>query len=64
MFLSVLMLQVELTGNSIFEYIHPADHDEMSAVLSLHQASVPASPLLLHGESLISNDSLLRNIEF
>ncbi|KAI5107541.1 single-minded-like 1-A, partial [Silurus meridionalis] len=21
--------QVELTGNSIYEYIHPADHDEM-----------------------------------
>ncbi|XP_056323583.1 single-minded homolog 2 [Danio aesculapii] len=29
--------QVELTGNSIFEYIHPSDHDEMSAVLSTHQ---------------------------
>uniref|UniRef100_A0A3Q4GXK9 Neuronal PAS domain protein 1 n=1 Tax=Neolamprologus brichardi TaxID=32507 RepID=A0A3Q4GXK9_NEOBR len=27
--------QVELTGNSIFEYIHPSDHDEMTAVLSL-----------------------------
>jgi hypothetical protein len=21
--------QVELTGNSIYEYIHPLDHDEM-----------------------------------
>ncbi|XP_008278307.1 single-minded homolog 2 [Stegastes partitus] len=29
--------QVELTGNSIFEYIHPSDHDEMTAVLSLRQ---------------------------
>ncbi|XP_071783074.1 single-minded homolog 2 [Centroberyx gerrardi] len=29
--------QVELTGNSIFEYIHPSDHDEMTAVLSTHQ---------------------------
>uniref|UniRef100_A0A667XTT0 SIM bHLH transcription factor 2 n=1 Tax=Myripristis murdjan TaxID=586833 RepID=A0A667XTT0_9TELE len=29
--------QVELTGNSIFEYIHPSDHDEMTAVLSSHQ---------------------------
>ncbi|XP_026872785.2 single-minded homolog 2 [Electrophorus electricus] len=28
--------QVELTGNSIFEYIHPSDHDEMTAVLSAH----------------------------
>uniref|UniRef100_A0A3Q1ISA4 SIM bHLH transcription factor 2 n=1 Tax=Anabas testudineus TaxID=64144 RepID=A0A3Q1ISA4_ANATE len=29
--------QVELTGNSIFEYIHPSDHDEMTAVLGLRQ---------------------------
>ncbi|KAG8190486.1 hypothetical protein JTE90_006661 [Oedothorax gibbosus] len=39
--------QVELTGNSIYEYIDPTDHDEMAAVLSLqpppvqHQISVP-----------------------
>ncbi|XP_044757394.1 single-minded homolog 1 isoform X2 [Coccinella septempunctata] len=26
--------QVELTGNSIYEYLHPADHDEMTAVLT------------------------------
>ncbi|KPM09439.1 PAS domain containing protein, partial [Sarcoptes scabiei] len=25
---------VELTGNSIYEYIHPADHEEMSQVLN------------------------------
>lgn len=29
--------QVELTGNSIYEYIHPADQDEMTAVLTMHQ---------------------------
>ncbi|KAM6907537.1 single-minded homolog 2 [Xenentodon cancila] len=29
--------QVELTGNSIFEYIHPSDHDEMTAVLCLRR---------------------------
>lgn len=29
--------QVELTGNSIFEYIHPSDSDEMHSVLSLQQ---------------------------
>uniref|UniRef100_A0A3Q3L5I3 SIM bHLH transcription factor 1a n=1 Tax=Mastacembelus armatus TaxID=205130 RepID=A0A3Q3L5I3_9TELE len=29
--------QVELTGNSIYEYIHPEDHDEMTAVLTAHQ---------------------------
>uniref|UniRef100_A0A674PEB8 SIM bHLH transcription factor 1a n=1 Tax=Takifugu rubripes TaxID=31033 RepID=A0A674PEB8_TAKRU len=28
--------QVELTGNSLYEYIHPADHDEMTAVLTAH----------------------------
>ncbi|XP_069058635.1 single-minded homolog 2 [Pleurodeles waltl] len=36
--------QVELTGNSIYEYIHPSDHDEMTAVLSAHQ---PLHPHLL-----------------
>lgn len=30
-------LQVELTGNSIYEYIHNFDQDEMVAVLSLQQ---------------------------
>uniref|UniRef100_A0A3P9A713 SIM bHLH transcription factor 1b n=1 Tax=Esox lucius TaxID=8010 RepID=A0A3P9A713_ESOLU len=30
--------QVELTGNSIYEYVHPADHDEMTAVLTPHQS--------------------------
>uniref|UniRef100_A0A3Q2E2P1 Uncharacterized protein n=1 Tax=Cyprinodon variegatus TaxID=28743 RepID=A0A3Q2E2P1_CYPVA len=29
--------QVELTGNSIFEYIHPSDHDEVTAILSAQQ---------------------------
>uniref|UniRef100_UPI004038F405 LOW QUALITY PROTEIN: single-minded homolog 1-like n=1 Tax=Callospermophilus lateralis TaxID=76772 RepID=UPI004038F405 len=29
--------QVELTGNNIYEYIHPADHDEMTAVLTAHK---------------------------
>lgn len=32
-----LLRQVELTGNSIYEYIHPSDHDEMTAVLAAHQ---------------------------
>uniref|UniRef100_A0A8C5X078 SIM bHLH transcription factor 2 n=1 Tax=Malurus cyaneus samueli TaxID=2593467 RepID=A0A8C5X078_9PASS len=38
--------QVELTGNSIYEYIHPSDHDEMTAVLTAHQ---PLHPHLLQG---------------
>ncbi|CAH1134949.1 unnamed protein product [Ceutorhynchus assimilis] len=33
--------QVELTGNSIYEYIHPADHEEITAVLT---PSLPAYP--------------------
>ncbi|XP_030055543.1 single-minded homolog 2 isoform X1 [Microcaecilia unicolor] len=33
--------QVELTGNSIYEYIHPSDHDEMTAVLTAHQTLHP-----------------------
>lgn len=32
--------QVELTGNSIFEYIHPVDHNEMMDVLN---SPVPTS---------------------
>lgn len=42
----VTRFQVELTGNSIYEYIHPADHDEMTAVLS------PGMP---HGSSSIKD---------
>lgn len=33
----MIRLQVELTGNSIYEYIHNFDQDEMVAVLSLQQ---------------------------
>ena len=28
--------QVELTGNSIYEYIHPNYHDELVSLLSVH----------------------------
>ncbi|XP_023710479.1 single-minded homolog 1 isoform X3 [Cryptotermes secundus] len=41
---------VELTGNSIYEYIHPADHDEMTSVLSSPQ------PLFQHGGHLQSHE--------
>ncbi|XP_059485989.1 single-minded homolog 1-like [Neocloeon triangulifer] len=41
--------QVELTGNSIYEYIHPADHDEMNSVLSITPGTIPPiSPHVLH----------------
>ncbi|XP_045197307.2 single-minded homolog 2-like [Mercenaria mercenaria] len=33
--------QVELTGSSIYEYIHPNDHDEMGAVLTMQQPCNP-----------------------
>lgn len=36
--------QVELTGNSIYEYIHNCDQDEMTAVLSLHPDFIPVPP--------------------
>ncbi|XP_067000642.1 single-minded homolog 1 [Anabrus simplex] len=38
--------QVELTGNSIYEYIHPADHDEMTTVLTNPQPVFQHNPLL------------------
>lgn len=41
------IIQVELTGNSIYEYIHPQDHDEMTAVLS---ATFPPPGTSLHHE--------------
>lgn len=46
-----IYLQVELTGNSIYEYIHNFDQDEMAAVLSLqqnmygHQVHPPPPPV-------------------
>ena len=30
--------QVELTGNSIYEYIHPLDHEELISLLNVHSA--------------------------
>ncbi|XP_052810975.1 single-minded homolog 2-like isoform X2 [Mya arenaria] len=33
--------QVELTGSSIYEYIHPSDHDEMAAILTMQQPCNP-----------------------
>ncbi|XP_069938535.1 single-minded homolog 1 isoform X2 [Cherax quadricarinatus] len=44
--------QVELTGNSIFEYIHPADHEEMTAVLNLAPQPVPHSPYVRQDEEI------------
>ena len=30
--------QVELTGNSIYEYIHPLDHEELISLLNVNSA--------------------------
>lgn len=49
-------LQVELTGNSIFEYLHPNDHEEMSSVLQFHH------PLPLHTHILGKSTFLCANI--
>ena len=34
--------QVELTGNSIYEYIHPIDHEEMATTLDRTLTNVHA----------------------
>lgn len=39
--------QVELTGNSIYEYIHNFDQDEMTSVLSLHPDVIPVQPQVI-----------------
>ena len=49
--------QVELTGNSIYEYVHPADHDEMTAVLTPHQ---PYSHLVQGKHRFLSRVDVLR----
>nr|CAG4642433.1 EOG090X0484 [Evadne anonyx] len=38
--------QVELTGNSIYEYIHPADHEEMTSVLTMHPPVQSSGPIV------------------
>lgn len=37
--------QVELTGNSVYDYIHINDHDEMTRVLSLQPSVYPGQPI-------------------
>jgi single-minded len=46
--------QVELTGNSIYEYIHNFDQDEMSSILSLqpnmYSGPPPPMPIIENGQ--------------
>jgi hypothetical protein len=30
-----MLIKVELTGNSIYEYVHPADHEEITSLLNM-----------------------------
>ncbi|XP_039310061.1 single-minded homolog 2 isoform X2 [Solenopsis invicta] len=55
--------QVELTGNSIFEYIYPEDRDEMISVLNLPPANLPGftyPPPNSRGEIELERAFLLR----
>lgn len=56
--------QVELTGNSIYEYIHNSDQEEMNSILSLHQpaaAQQSNSPHNSNSPTSISPDSQQSN---
>ena len=39
-----------MTGNNIYEYLHPSDHDELAALLN--QPTTSHNPRLLHGLAL------------
>lgn len=53
--------QVELTGNSVYEYIHPADHDEMTALLTVHQ---PCPPHILQRKLILGSKEKKRKNMF
>uniref|UniRef100_A0A8D8SQF2 Single-minded homolog 1 n=2 Tax=Cacopsylla melanoneura TaxID=428564 RepID=A0A8D8SQF2_9HEMI len=52
--------QVELTGNSIYEYIHNEDHEEMNRVLTLPPAMQPHPHLLYNHEFEIERTFFIR----
>lgn len=47
--------QVELTGNSIYDYIHAADQEEMAHVLSLHPYGFPPNSSVNPNETVSPN---------
>lgn len=55
---------MELTGNSIYEYIHTYDQDEMTSVLSLQPNLYPspASPFVHDADPVLSNDPLKHSV--
>ena len=52
-------LQVELTGNSIYEYIHPADHEEMTSVLTMHPPVQSGGPIVQGNPAWVDSCRLL-----
>ncbi|XP_028968464.1 single-minded homolog 1 [Galendromus occidentalis] len=52
--------QVELTGNSIYEYVHQNDHDEMASVLSCSSPPEGGQPRGSQGELEIDRSFFLR----
>lgn len=58
--------QVELTGNSIFEYIHEHDRSEMAAVLSYQQTVYSSNDqdCLLTNDALKYHDLNINNLNY
>ncbi|XP_014219350.1 single-minded homolog 2-like [Copidosoma floridanum] len=52
--------QVELTGNSIFEYIHPQDRDEMNSMLNSAPPSHPPPSMNAQGDIAIPRTFFIR----
>ncbi|CAL4161119.1 unnamed protein product, partial [Meganyctiphanes norvegica] len=52
--------QVELTGNSIYEYIHPHDHEEMTMVLSPPPQPAPTGYVGFRGDEEIERTFFIR----
>lgn len=56
--------QVELTGNSIYEYIHAYDQEEMTSVLSLQPNISPVITAVPDPDTILVNDPLLKQTAF
>ncbi|CAL4109388.1 unnamed protein product, partial [Meganyctiphanes norvegica] len=52
--------QVELTGNSIYEYIHPHDHEEMTLVLNPPPQPVPTGYVGVRADEEIERTFFIR----
>ena len=52
--------KVELTGNSIYEYIHPIDHEEMSNVLTATLPTYSQTLLINNGDYEIERSFFIR----